>query len=479
MNSKIILSVLIIASAFLHLERIAVPSQPVFDEMYYTTHASRYAQGEPHFDTHPPLGKLLYAIPLFFLKGERTTDAAFIETVYDKTENKIKPKVHFEPYRDFPYVPLRLISAVFGILLPLIVYFFIRAVSASEVAALLGAFFITFENALLLESRLILLNPMFLVFGLASLIFMMRGKPKPLIGGILFGLAMSVKWTAIVFIGPLVMLFLFSRKGDPISQTRGSTSKTLTSKNREEVEPRNIESISQWSMINGKQFVIFLAIAIIIFLIIQIGIQNLIVPAGERVELYESLIPWLAPSSEHGSIFFAAKAFLVETIVMVTGYTSGIAWDPELSSKWFLWPFIGTPMTYSRNPLIILIGNPFVWFAGTAAVVMALWKILSILWNPFVNGQWSTVKSQPRLIFFGSYLFALLPFVLVSRATFLYHYFPALIFSICLAALLFKDVIQKPIGQWSIVNSQKLIVIILLTLIGFALSAPYTYGLIK
>lgn len=63
----------------IRLPNISFPNSPVFDEAHFSTYAAAYALHKPHLDIHPPLGKMLYAVPLFFLSQNTYGNTAFIE----------------------------------------------------------------------------------------------------------------------------------------------------------------------------------------------------------------------------------------------------------------------------------------------------------------------------------------------------------------------------------------------------------------
>ena len=69
------------------------------------------------------------------------------------------------------------------------------------------------------------------------------------------------------------------------------------------------------------------------------------------------------------------------------------------------------------------LGNPVVWWAGIAALGAVLWRQLS--------GRGSGAGGAVTVLFFTQ----LLPWVLVARCTFLYHYFPSLWFTVAALAL--------------------------------------------
>ena len=99
-------------------------------------------------------------------------------------------------------------------------------------------------------------------------------------------------------------------------------------------------------------------------------------------------------------------------------HTSLSAANPE-SAKWFQWPLIAIPMTYCNlenngvKECVYLLGNPVVWFAGIAAVFYCMYDV----WN-------KKDKRAGFLLFM--YLAPLLPWILVPRSSFLYHYYPSL-----------------------------------------------------
>src|SRR5437016_299889 len=59
----VILAVIVLATFLLHVWRLQIPNEQIFDEVYHARTAQEYLNGlEPYEWTHPPLGKLLIAI---------------------------------------------------------------------------------------------------------------------------------------------------------------------------------------------------------------------------------------------------------------------------------------------------------------------------------------------------------------------------------------------------------------------------------
>ncbi len=108
-------------------------------------------------------------------------------------------------------------------------------------------------------------------------------------------------------------------------------------------------------------------------------------------------------------------------------YHSSYSYDHPSSSMWYQWPLTIRPVTMVYGihdgmlEVMKAMGNPAVWWTGTAAV---FWGMAEAAGN--------RDRTAARILI--SYGSQLLPWALVSRASFLYHYFPALIFSVIMAA---------------------------------------------
>lgn len=107
-------------------------------------------------------------------------------------------------------------------------------------------------------------------------------------------------------------------------------------------------------------------------------------------------------------------------------YHSTLQASHPFESRWYTWPFMLRPVWYyaghgladGMKASIAAIGNPVVWLGGTAGIGALVWRVLS--------GKGER-RSACVLVF---WLMQVLPWLLVSRCTFLYHYFPGMIFSL-------------------------------------------------
>jgi dolichyl-phosphate-mannose--protein O-mannosyl transferase len=451
-RSKLILAALIAASLFLHLFYISYPATPVNDEAHFATYAADYARGRPFFDIHPPLGKLIYATPLFLTKPPLENTAKFFDFVPGSNLN-LETKWILVPstYEGFPYLILRFISVFFGILLIIAVYSFLRILTGSESAALWGAFLIAFENTLLLETRFILMNGMYLAFGFFALALFFNKKVPAAAAGALWGLALGVKLTAVVFLGAIIAELLILDRAD-----------------------RRAEF---------SRFKKFLAAGFLVLFLVMFLPNNIFIPVKKRLALYEELFSWLPPVDKNAPpphpwirpLLPYLKASLIEINNTLSGYVFDSARYP-FQSRWYQWPFMREPVRYfsQGSRKIYFVGNPAVW-------ILSAFSVFSVIIFGFINfvkkrsaGFRSVEKNRPLVLLLGGYIFSLLPFIFIRRPTFLTHYLPAFTFGILLAATLLARYldIQTPSKQRYLAG-----VFVLLIIAGFLISAPYTYGL--
>ncbi len=446
------LAAVIALGIFLHFFNISYPPRPVFDEAHFATYAADYVEHTPFFDIHPPLGKLIYAAALSFVATpQNLKNAGFVTfvTVEGQKGAGLGVVVTIDnhlPFNNFPYLPLRYVSAGFGVFLALAFFWFLKNIGASDVAAFLGALFVTFENALLLETRLVLINGIYLTLGFAALALYFKKPRWPLAAGAVFGLALGVKIMSIVFAGPLLACYLAKKR---------------TGEGREEAK-------------HIKKYIV--AAALMFFLVFSVNF--IIFTPMEHLDVLKSLGVISYTSSPRLPYLLAPIA---DAIVSFGGYVSG---NPHLlQSPWYFWLAMQVPMTYfyeiAANHLrqIVLAGNPVVWYSSTLAAICALTVLPRYLRKFFHTRNFEDNKSF--FILLAGYLSALLPFAtVIRRSTFLYHYFPALMFAIGLLAWFIVKALK--IGDWDTLNIRQVLalaVVVILSFAGFLYTAPLTYGL--
>ncbi|KFZ06161.1 hypothetical protein V501_07659 [Pseudogymnoascus sp. VKM F-4519 (FW-2642)] len=215
---RVMIFVTVIA-AIVRLFRIYQPSSVVFDEVHFGGFASKYMKGKFFMDVHPPLAKLLLTLAGFMAGFDGNFDFKEIGKDY------IEPGV--------PYVAMRMLPAICGILLVPTMFLTLKAAGCRTMTAGLGAGLIIFENGLLTQARLILLDsPLMIMTAITALAFTSftnqqeQGPAKAFQPSWWFWLAMtglglgataSVKWVGlftIAWVGSLTVVQLWVVLGD-------------------------------------------------------------------------------------------------------------------------------------------------------------------------------------------------------------------------------------------------------------------------
>ena len=144
--------------------------------------------------------------------------------------------------------------------------------------------------------------------------------------------------------------------------------------------------------------------------------------------------------------------------------------EHPFGSRWYSWPLNVKPVYYWNQEEIIgqagwkakiyLSGNPLLWWlAGLSTIFTLLTFCL-----PKVRRRLSPIFFILLLGFFAN----LLPFILITRVSFLYHYLPSLIYAILILALWLARLWPKDKAILSIIMA--------LVLLSFVLLSPLSYG---
>ncbi|CDH50297.1 glycosyltransferase family 39 protein [Lichtheimia corymbifera JMRC:FSU:9682] len=197
-----VLAILLFALAFpIRMQNLDSPSQVVFDEVHFGTFANHYIRERFFFDVHPPLAKILIALAGRVAGYQGDFDFSRIGNDYSAGH--------------VPYVAMRAQGALLGTLLVPIAYFTLRFGGHSIYASAFAALAVCYENSLVTNSRLILLD-VYLLFFIAMTIlcwnrfFHHRSRPFRLawwfwlaLTGVNLGFTVSCKWVGLFTIGTI------------------------------------------------------------------------------------------------------------------------------------------------------------------------------------------------------------------------------------------------------------------------------------
>ncbi|MBU2109489.1 phospholipid carrier-dependent glycosyltransferase [Patescibacteria group bacterium] len=442
---KIFIVLIILFSAFLtRFYNFNQPAEVVFDEVHFGKFVRSYFTHENYFDIHPPLAKLLIA------GWAKFRNAQISQQDFSKIGQDYNPDDLYK---------LRFLPALFSVLFILLIYLFTLRLTGFKTAAFVSGLMVLFDNAIIVQSRIALLDIFLLFFGFLALYLFLIQEDKSfdklrtrkwlfiILSGLSLGASYSVKWTGlsmIFMIGLLALYQLFKNK--PFDKLR----------------------VKNWREFAIKLITVYLVSFILYVVIFSIHFALLTKPG---------------PGDAFLSPGFREKPFVqkfYELNEKMFKYNKSIATQHPYQSKWSQWPFNKKPVFYwQETPIdpehkqeIWLKGNTAVWYLGTASIIIGVLMILIKL-----------IFRRPKdfslfipLFLIAGWLANFLPFVLITRPLFLYSYFLALIFSIILFAYLFAYLLEK----LTISKSKKRVIVSLFAIIiivFFLFFANLTYGI--
>ena len=160
-----------------------------------------------------------------------------------------------------------------------------------------------------------------------------------------------------------------------------------------------------------------------------------------------SYIPYL---SAYGEVKWNLRTFerIWDAQVLMFDYHANLVAEHYFASPWYEWPLIIKPMWFYNTDYaqpgmassILTFGNPAVWWTGLVGIILVM--LLSAWYNalPMLGmapGRDDDYDRALPVIAVG-FLSAYLPWVLVSRLTFIYHYFASVPFIIIATAQLLR-----------------------------------------
>ncbi len=365
-----------------------------FDEIYHARTAWEFLRGLPAYEnTHPPLGKEIISLGI----------AVF----------------GMNPFG------WRIMGTLFGIAMVSLTYLFAKRLTASSPPAALACVLYAFDFMHFTQTRIATIDVYISFFVLLMYLAMYRYSclsfyDTPLVKtflplgacGLFMGLGIACKWTGVYAGAGLAVLFfgvLFRRyreylyaKQTPEGCTSGIPHSAILTKFKPDATRTILFCI-----------LTFVLVPALIYLLSYI-------PFSDGTE--DGLLLQMLHNQE--SMF---------------RYHSSLDAVHPYSSPWYEWPIIRRPIWYFSGVVtgaagaggiregISAFGNPLVWWAGIPAALYML--ILTI-----------QKKDRTAAFLLTGYLAQYLPWFFVTRITFIYHYFPSVIFVVLM--------IVHGIAQW-------------------------------
>ncbi len=246
-----------------------------------------------------------------------------------------------------------------------------------------------------------------------------------------FGLGAGVKWTAVYGFAGVVGCVALIKLRQYLRYRRERAFLTDPAKKNNK---RPSKQRTQQLQIMGKafwqgNFGLTVLIFVLAFVLIVPGLYFL------------GYLPYL--NSQGISEVFSAKAIseVVKNQHDMFAYHSKLQASHPFASSWWSWPFDFKPLwiykaAYAEPGMkgsIVSMGNPLIWWLGVIALVMMGYHLL--------KERRFTIFHAVLIGFFSLYL----PWVLVGRVTFIYHFYPVLPLFFSLIAFLLESVWEQGI----------------------------------
>ncbi|MDO4739531.1 MAG: glycosyltransferase family 39 protein [Eubacteriales bacterium] len=389
-------------------EQQTVPEHPsyfnssYFDEIYHVRTAYEHIHGMHAYEwTHPPLGKLLIALGI----------------------------------KIFGMSPFgwRFAGALSGVVMVPLAYLLMRQISRSKLASFFAMMLMTLDCMHFTQSRLGTIDCFAVMFIMLMYLFMFRyvrmnfyhaGLKKTLVPltlcGLSFALGCATKWICIYAGVGLAVLFFWSLARRYLEYRHAAAGMRAFAPKERKIAQQAVKVFWHNAVITCLWCVVF-------FVVVPL------------LTYYFSYYWHLAPDGAFN------VASVVELQKGIMSYHSGLGDDGHFfRSPWYEWPLIVKPMWYySGNAFyaqdtvssISCMGNPAVWWGGLAGLVYVLVKWIR-----------SGCKDNKCLVLLVGFASQYMPWVLVPRSTFIYHYFASVPFIILCAGVLIEDIERKDRG---------------------------------
>jgi len=434
--------VLTATALFTRLWQLQLPNAVVFDEVYFRQFAANYLDGHYFFDIHPPLVKLLFAASASML--------------------------HLSPEQvgggDSAAVILRYIPAVAGVLLVPLIYTIVRQLGLGRRIAAFGAVLVLFDNALLVESRFILMDSLLLLAGFGALSCYLALRKRTgnkrwiwvVLTAMLLGVLVTTKWTGLAIAGLIATAWFIEGRIDK-NPLPGRWRRQLA-------EATTV--IAVVAGIYAGSFAVHFA---------------LLNHSGEgdvfMSERFQSTLQGSQYYKPTASMSFWDK-FIELNSEMYTAQSTLNGVQHPYASRWYSWPVEARPVYFWQSAPqkgntqgnIYLLGNPVVWWGSTLAVLAAL-----VVW--LGRPQW--LGDRRRLVAFllAGYALNFIPFAFIDRPMFLYHYLFALLFAILIACVLFGRFLDwQALRYGRRAVRQTYWALLAVVVLGFLYFLPLSYG---
>ncbi len=371
-----------------------------FDEIYHARTAYEHLEHIVAYEnTHPPLGKIIIAIGI----------------------------------KLFGLNPFgwRIAGTLFGIAMLPLIYLFARRLFGSSVYAGMAMILFAADFMHFTQTRIATIDVYGVFFIMLMFYFMHKYNALsfyrvklgvtfvPLfLAGLFFGIGVASKWIVLyggAGLAVMLGLSLFDR------HRQYAAAKRVLRKSGKQEQLFHKEKLEYIIKVFPRNMILTLAICLVFYIVVPLIIYAL------------SYIPVLSVMNDG----YTLKSFIDYQKHMFSYHSNLVSTHP-FSSFWWEWPFIKRPVWYysgdnmadGLKSTIVAMGNPLIWWAGIFAMLAMIWISL---------------KRRDKAVYtiWIAFLAQYVPWMLVPRLTFLYHYFAMVPFMILSLVYMFKMMEEK------------------------------------
>lgn len=408
-------------------DRISYKNSTYFDEIYHARTAYEFTVHDSVYEwTHPPLGKVLISIGIQLFG--------------------------MNPFG------WRIVGTVFGIFMVPVIYIFAKRIVKHTWLAAVTCILFTFDFMHFSQTRIATIDVYVTFFIMLMYYFMFKyyntsfydtklSKTFIPLGlcGIVMGLSIASKWTGIYAAAGLAVLFFMT-----LYKRWSEYRYALTTPNGE-TDGISHKHVIETFKTNTIKTIVFCCI-------FYIAVPALI--------YYLSYIPYLQAPGMQG-----IKSIIENQKNMYT-YHSDLVAEHSFASEWYKWPVMYKPIWYYSGEIsstlkegISSFGNPAVWWVGIAAFIYQIYL-------------YAKNRDKTSLFLILAYAAQLIPWIPVSRLTFIYHYFPSVPFVVLMIGYSLYHIYNTNPPTSKIINVRNICFIYALAVIAlFAMFYPILSGM--
>ncbi len=322
-------------------------------------------------------------------------------TVYETTHPPLGKIIIAAGIKLFGLSPFgwRFPGTLFGVLMLPFIYLFARELFKNQYWAFFSTFIFAFDFMHYAQTRISTIDTYIVFFVIGMYYFMYKYiQTKSLVplffSGLFMGLGIASKWPGVYAGAGLAVVFFVALY-------------------EQYKENKNISVVVKT-----------LSLCILAFIVVPVIIYVL------------SYIPYINSMAQKPLTLKSAFKTVIDSQTLMFNYHAHLISTHPYSSPWWEWPFILRPIFYYAKRYnettaagISSFGNPAVWWLGLVALFFCIRKYF-------------TTRDKNLLFLVVGFFAQYLPWMLVTRTTYIYHYFPCVPFLVLMITYFFKTYVH-------------------------------------